>query len=149
MAHRRSAVSTLHQHVEVRQGMQFTLASFRWSGTMCMTVCFAHVRPRVSIGGRQSDPPGLRQELCVRGLCHLHALPPMPNTDLRPCPFCANTQLAVSTLHYEPTQFVVVTCSKCGAIGPRAKVTDPSGHAEFLWNQRFGVVLNIGSSHRS
>ena len=58
---------------------------------------------------------------------------------LRPCPFCANTNLTVARLGYERKQFVVVTCSECGAIGPRANATDPQGHAEFLWNQRFGV----------
>jgi hypothetical protein len=52
-------------------------------------------------------------------------------------------------LSHEQTQFVVVTCSGCGAMGPRANVTDPPGHAEFLWNQRFGLVLSIGPLRRA
>ena len=59
--------------------------------------------------------------------------------DLRPCPFCANERLTVATFGNEQTRFVVVTCTECGAMGPRAVSTDPSGHAEHLWNQGFGV----------
>src|SRR5207248_11557414 len=74
---------------------------------------------------------------------------PMPSINLRPCPFCASANLTVATVGSEQTQFVVVTCSGCGAMGPRANVTDPPGHAEFLWNQRFGLVLSIGPLRRS
>src|SRR5207302_9799139 len=74
---------------------------------------------------------------------------PMPSINLRPCPFCASRNLTVATLGSEQTQFVVVTCSGCGAMGPRANVTDPPGRAEFVWNQRFGLVLSIGPLRRT
>jgi ribosomal protein S27E len=54
--------------------------------------------------------------------------------DLSPCPFCANVALTIATFGHEQAQFVVVTCSECGAMGPRASGGDPPGHAEFLWN---------------
>jgi len=73
----------------------------------------------------------------------------MRSIDLRPCPFCASTHLTVATLGDDETQFVVVTCSGCGAMGPRASVTDPAGHAEFLWNQRFGLILSIDPLRRA
>jgi hypothetical protein len=115
---------------------------------MCRTVCFRHLGPRVPRRGRRSDRRRVRQEPCVSGVI-VSTLTPMPSADLRPCPFCASTHLTVATLGHEQTQFVVVACSGCGATGPRANVTDPSGHAEFLWNQRFGVVLSISPSHRA
>src|SRR5439155_10050129 len=116
---------------------------------MCRTVCFRHLGPRVPCGSRRSDCQRPRQEPCVSCFCHLHTLIAMRSIDLRPCPFCANTHLTVATLVHEQTQFVVVTCSGCGAMGPRANVTDPAGHAEFLWNQRFGAVLSIGPLRRT
>jgi hypothetical protein len=30
-------------------------------------------------------------------------------------------------------------CPECGAVDPMATPDDPPGHAEHLWNQRFGV----------
>src|SRR5437870_65518 len=61
----------------------------------------------------------------------------MATNELRLCPFCANTNLTVATFGNEQTNFIVVACTECGAMGPRATGADPSGHAEHLWNQRF------------
>jgi hypothetical protein len=81
--------------------------------------------------------------------CHPPRLPTIGSIDLRPCPFCASTRLTVATLGEEQMEFVVVTCTGCRAMGPRANVTDPPGHAEFLWNQRFGLVLSIRPLRRA
>jgi hypothetical protein len=35
---------------------------------------------------------------------------------------------------------VAMVCTECGAIGPCASADDPPGHAEYLWNQRFGML---------
>ncbi len=56
---------------------------------------------------------------------------------LRPCPFCANASLIV--VHADGGRTIVVMCSECKATGPRATNTDPPGHAEDVWNTRFGV----------
>ena len=61
------------------------------------------------------------------------------SSDLRPCPFCANDRLTVATFGNEQVVYTVVTCTECGAMGPRASGDEPPGHAEHLWNQRFGV----------
>ena len=61
----------------------------------------------------------------------------MDAIDLRPCPFCANHKL--TTVYASGGRVVIVKCDECGATGPVATGTDPSGHAEFLWNQRYGT----------
>ena len=61
-----------------------------------------------------------------------------PPSDLRPCPLCANERLAVANVGNDKRRLTVVPCSECGAVGPRANADDPPGHAEHLWNQRFG-----------
>ena len=86
---------------------------------------------------------------CVECVLPLPPRYPMPSINLRRCPFCASENLTVATLGFEQSQFVVVMCSGCGTMGPRAEVTDPPGHAEFLWNQRFGLVLSIGPLRRT
>jgi uncharacterized Zn finger protein len=58
---------------------------------------------------------------------------------LRPCPFCAHTELVTAVIGDEMTRFVVVTCPECGAIGPRASSDDALGTAEHLWNSLYGV----------
>jgi Lar family restriction alleviation protein len=59
--------------------------------------------------------------------------------ELRPCPFCANDKPVVVQSEQELADIVVVVCHECGAVGPHATAEDPAGHAEFLWNQRFGM----------
>jgi len=59
--------------------------------------------------------------------------------ELRPCPFCAHDAPTVATVGNEQLLFFVVTCGECGAIGPYAANDDPPGHAEHLWNPRFGL----------
>ena len=81
-------------------------------------------------------PVGLqhwRRSTNVRPLVHPEQLPHALLT------FCANDQLTVATFGNEQTQYVVVACSECGAMDPRASTSDPPGHAEHLWNQRFGA----------
>ena len=34
---------------------------------------------------------------------------------------------------------VSVVCAECGDVGPMTTADDPPGHAEYLWNQRYGA----------
>jgi hypothetical protein len=34
---------------------------------------------------------------------------------------------------------VSVACTECGCAGPMTAADDPPGHAEDLWNQRYGA----------
>jgi hypothetical protein len=61
------------------------------------------------------------------------------NSDLRPCPFCANDKLTI--VHADGGRTITVMCSECKATGPRVTHTDPKGHAEHLWNLRYGVGI--------
>ena len=102
---------------------------------------------RLSRGSRRSDRRWGRQEACV-AFVTLYATRMATTIKLRACPYCASENLSLATLDSNQLQFVAVTCSGCGAMGPRANVTDPAGHAEFLWNQRFGLLLSIGPLRR-
>ena len=84
----------------------------------CRTICFRHLGPRVRCGGHRSDRQRTPQDACVSGVCHPHKLNAMRRINLRTRPFCASTHLTVAMLRHEQTQFVVVTCSGCGAMGP-------------------------------
>jgi len=117
--------------------------------TMCTTACFGHLRPARPLWLPSVGPAAPAARTLREWRLSSFKISPMQSIDLRPCPFCAKTRLTVATLDYEHTQFIVVTCSACGAMGPRANITDPTGHAEFLWNQRFGMVLSISPSHRA
>jgi uncharacterized Zn finger protein len=57
--------------------------------------------------------------------------------DLRACPFCANEKLTV--VYADSGRTIVVKCNECGAHGPLATNQDPPGHAESMWNLRYGV----------
>ena len=61
------------------------------------------------------------------------------NPALRACPFCANEKLTIA--YADSGRTIVVMCSECKAMGPRASHTDPTGHAELLWNSRYGVGI--------
>jgi hypothetical protein len=63
---------------------------------------------------------------------------PMIETALRCCPFCANENLVVVTFGSVAAKSTAVTCPECGALGPRASADDPPGHAQHMWNLRFG-----------
>ena len=65
---------------------------------------------------------------------------PVVPADLRRCSFCANAHLTVAAVgHGDKVERIAVVCTECGAFGPMASADDPPGHAEFLWNQRYGV----------
>jgi len=63
----------------------------------------------------------------------------MDTGDLRPCPFCDGRQLVVARVTDDDRVSIAVVCLECGASGPRADGDDPPGHAEFLWNSRYGA----------
>lgn len=60
-------------------------------------------------------------------------------TDLRRCPFCDSSDLTVATATDDEITTVAVVCLECGATGPKGNASDPPGHVEYMWNQRFGV----------
>ena len=62
----------------------------------------------------------------------------MDTITLRCCPFCANETLTVASVIIEIGEVRCVKCPECGARGPLATGSNPPGHAEFLWNQRYG-----------
>jgi len=59
--------------------------------------------------------------------------------DLRTCPFCAHTAPTLVAMGGGKVERVSVVCPECGAVGPSTTADDPPGHAEYLWNQRYGV----------
>ena len=64
----------------------------------------------------------------------------MAPPELRRCPFCANEHPSVAAVgRSDKVERVAVVCAECGAFGPMASADDPPGHAEYLWNQRYGV----------
>jgi hypothetical protein len=58
--------------------------------------------------------------------------------DLRSCPFRADEKPVLSAGGWIRVEAVAAICPKCGALGPMATGDDPPGHAERLWNSRFG-----------
>jgi hypothetical protein len=56
------------------------------------------------------------------------------------CPFCANETLTIASVIIEIDEVPCVKFPECGARGPLATSRDQPGHAEFLWNQRYGSV---------
>jgi hypothetical protein len=62
----------------------------------------------------------------------------MNSTEMRPCPFCANLNLKLVVSPVANAETIVICCSECGASGPISTRADPPGHAEILWNQRYG-----------
>jgi len=63
----------------------------------------------------------------------------MAAVELRPCPFCGNEKPTVVAMGSGKVERVSVVCSECGAVGPTAAADDPPGHAEYLWNLRYGI----------
>jgi hypothetical protein len=61
-----------------------------------------------------------------------------PETSLRPCPFCAHDEPVLAAFGRDAVERIAVICPECGALGPMATADDPPGHAEHLWNSRFG-----------
>ena len=66
----------------------------------------------------------------VRAMCQ--------RANLQPCPFCAHRKPKIVVSPQDKVERIRVVCPECGAYGPIATRRDPSGHAEFLWNQRHG-----------
>jgi len=63
----------------------------------------------------------------------------MPADDLRPCPFCGHDAPTLVVMGGDHVERVSVVCAECGAVGPMTIADDPPGHAEYLWNQRYGA----------
>jgi len=59
-------------------------------------------------------------------------------TDLRPCPFCGHDAPTLVVMGNEKVERVSVVYTECGYAGPMTTEDDPSGHAKYLWNQRYG-----------
>jgi hypothetical protein len=62
----------------------------------------------------------------------------MQRDPLRLCPFYANLTLKIVVAPENKREPRRVTCTECGAMGPIAWTGDPPGHAEYLWNLRYG-----------
>jgi hypothetical protein len=62
-----------------------------------------------------------------------------PSRPLRSCTFCADAAPILAAVRRDGVERISVMCAECGAVGPMATADDPSGHAEHLWNQRFGI----------
>jgi hypothetical protein len=63
----------------------------------------------------------------------------MPALDLRPCPFCAHEKPTLVMMGSGTVERVSVVCPECGTDGPSTTADEPPGHAEYLWNQRYGA----------
>ena len=61
------------------------------------------------------------------------------NPDLRRCPFCYSDNLTIATATDDENATVAVVCLECGATGPKGNASDPPGHVEYMWNQRWGA----------
>jgi len=61
------------------------------------------------------------------------------SADLRRCPFCAHEMLTLVAMGGDKVERVSVVCAECGDVGPMTTADDPPGHAEYLWNQRYGA----------
>ena len=56
---------------------------------------------------------------------------------VKPCPFCSEASDAIGLQEFDK-KWIVVTCTECGAIGPKGESHD---EALELWNSRTIVVL--------
>ena len=57
----------------------------------------------------------------------------MDDDDLKPCPFCAGTDIEPVYYDGKASSFYAVECADCSSRGPRAEYEDD---AERLWNER-------------
>ena len=52
---------------------------------------------------------------------------------------CGNEKPTPVAMGGDTIKRVSVVCTECGAVGPTAAADDPLGHAEYLWNLRYGA----------